>query len=235
MKGSLELPGNRLDVTANDVRLDAIKGKLEYGDEALTGSLDAEFAGHPARIGLATASTGDLQIKMQTSALITDYMPRELRPIFSWLRGHSAWNLEMLLPGVAEKSRRERLTVLASSDFRGVEIDLPEPLGKKAKSEQRIQVRADIEFDGRGDFTVEYVDRARARIKATPEGEVSGTVNLGSEMPPPRSDSQLILTGSLTETSLRDWIDWREQRAGAGRSLAENRRSGTGPPESRQF
>lgn len=214
VKGTLELSGNRLDVTANDVRLGAIKGKLEYDDEALTGSLDAEFAGHPARIGLATASTGDLQIKMQASASITDYMPRELRPIFSWLQGHSAWNLEMLLPGVAEKSRREHLTVLASSDFRGVEIDLPEPLGKKAKSEQRIQVRADIEFNGRGDFRVKYVDRARARIKATPEGEVSGTVNLGSEMPPPRPDSQLILTGSLTETSLQDWINWREQRAG---------------------
>ena len=216
LKGILKLSGNQLDITANDVRLDAIKGNLEYENEALVGSLDAKFAGHPARIGLATVSTGDLQIKMQASASITDYMPREIRPVFSWLEGHSAWNLEILLPGVAEKSRQKNLTVRASSDFRGISIDLPEPLGKKAKSEQPIQVRADIEFDGRGAFTVEYVDRARARIKVTPEGEVSGTVNLGSEMPPPRSDSRLILTGSLPETSLQDWIDWREQRTGPG-------------------
>ena len=214
LKGILKLSGNQLDITANDVRLDAIKGNLEYENEALVGSLDAQFAGHPARIGLATASTGDLQIKMQASASITDYMPREIRPTFSWLEGHSAWNLEILLPGVAEKSRQKNLTVRASSDFRGISIDLPEPLGKMAKSEQPIQVRADIEFDGRGVFTVKYVDRARARIKVTPEGEVSGTVNLGSEMPPPRSDSKLILTGSLPETSLQDWIDWREQRTG---------------------
>ena len=215
LKGILKLSGNQLDITANDVRLDAIKGNLEYENEALAGSLDAQFAGHPARIGLATASTGDLQIKMQASASITDYMPREIRSTFSWLEGRSAWNLEILLPGVAKKSRQKNLTVRASSDFHGISIDLPEPLGKKAKSEQPIQVRADIEFDGRGAFTVEYVDRARARIKVTPEGEVSGTVSLGSEMPPPRSDSKLILTGSLPETSLQDWIDWREQRTGS--------------------
>ncbi len=214
LKGILKLSGNHLDITANDVRLDAIKGNLEYEDEALFGSLDARFAGHPARIGLATVSTGDMQIKMQASASITDYMPREIRPAFSWLEGHSAWNIEMLLPGVAEKSLQKNLTVQASSDFRGISIDLPEPLGKVAKSEQPIQVEADIEFDGRGSFTVEYVDRARARIEVTPEGEVSGTVSLGSEMPQPRSDSQLILTGSLPETSVQDWIDWREQRAG---------------------
>ncbi|MDE0302897.1 MAG: DUF3971 domain-containing protein [Gammaproteobacteria bacterium] len=214
VKGVLKLPGNQLDITVNDVRLDTIKGNLKYGNEALTGSLDAQFAGHPARIGLATASTGDLQIKMQSSASIADYMPREIRQTFSWLEGHSAWNLEMLLPGVVEKSRRDHLTILASSDFRGITIDLPEPLGKMAKSEQPIQVKADIEFDGRGAFTVEYVDRARAWIQVTPGGEVSGTVNLGSEMPQPRSDSKLILTGSLPETSLQDWIDWREQRTG---------------------
>lgn len=214
VKGVLKLSGNQLDITANDVRLDAIKGNLEYGNEALTGSLDAQFARHPARIGLATASTGDLQIKVQASASVTDYMPREIRPTFSWIEGHSAWNLEILLPGVAEKSRQKNMTVRANSDFRGISIDLPEPLGKMAKSERPIQVRADVEFDGRGIFTVKYVDRARARIQVTPEGEVSGTVNLGSEMPPPRSDSKLILTGSLPETSLQDWIDWREQRTG---------------------
>lgn len=215
LKGILKFSGNQLDITANDVRLDAINGNLEYENDALSGSLDAQFAGHPARIGLATTSAGDLQIKMQASASITDYMPREIRPIFSWFEGHSAWNLEMLLPGVAEKSRQEHLAISASSDFRGVAIDLPEPLGKMTNSEQPIQVMADIEFDGGGNFTVKYVDWARARIKVTSGGEVSGTVNLGSEMPPPNSDSKLIFTGSLPEINLQDWIDWRERHAGS--------------------
>ncbi len=216
VKGILKLSDNRLDIAANDVRLDAIKGKLEYEDEVFSGSLDAKFAGHPARIGLTTISTGDVQVKIQASASITDYLPQEIRPAFSWLKGHSAWDLELLLPGVTEKSRREHLTVQARSDLRGAAIDLPKPLGKPANSGQPIQVAADIEFDGEGDFTVKYVDRARARIKVPSSGAVSGTVALGSEMPPARADAKLILTGILAETNVQDWIDWRERRAGSG-------------------
>ena len=215
VKGILNLSGNQLDIAANDVRLNAIKGKLEYKNEALTGSLDAQFVGRPARIGLVTASTGDLLVKMQVSASITDYMPREIRPTFSWLEGHSSWNLEILLPGVAEKSRRNHLTLLANSDLHGVLIDLPEPLSKLAQSRQSIQVEADVEFDGRVDLKVKYVDRVRARIKITPEGEASGMVNLGQEMPPP-SQSQLVLTGSLAKVNLQDWIDWKERYEGSG-------------------
>ena len=221
MKGVLEFHGNRLDILANDSHLDAITGSMRYRDEALTGSLDAKFMDRPARIELATVESGDLQVKMQTSASLKDYMPQEMRPTFSWLEGHSVWNLELLLPGVAEKSRREHLTVSGSSDFRGVEVDLPKPLHKPAKSEQSLEVKADVEFSGEVDLAVKYADRMRARIKVTPEGAASGTINLGREMPPAPSDSKLGLTGSLSETRLQDWADWRGRHAGQGRLWPE--------------
>ena len=215
-KGTLKLHNNRLDILANDSYLDAIKGEMRYQGEALTGSLDAQFMGRSARIGLATATSGDLQIKMQTSASLKDYMPQEMRPTFSWLQGHSAWNLVLLLPGVAERSQRDHLTILGNSDFRGVEIDLPKPLNKPGKSEQPLEVKADIEFNGEVDLEVKYVDRAQARIKITPEGAAGGTIALGSEMPPAPSDSKLRLTGNLPETSFQDWVDWKERHAGHG-------------------
>ena len=213
LKGVLNLSGNQLDIAAAGIRLDEIKGKLEYRDEALTGSLGTRFVGRPARIGIETAPTGDFRIKVQANAAITDFMPQDIRPVFSWLSGHSAWDLEMLLPG-AEKSRREHLTVLGHSDFRGVSINFPEPLSKSAESEHPVQVKADIDFDGNVDVTARYFDRMRARMKITPEGKVSGTVSLGTETPPPPVEGKLILTGSLSETSLQDWIDWRDRREG---------------------
>ena len=215
-KGILNLHGNRLDILANDSYLDKIKGEMRYQNEALTASLDAQFMGRPARIGLETAKSGDLQIKMQASASLKDYMPQEMRPTFSWLKGHSAWNLVLLLPGVTEKSQRKHLTIFGSSDFRGVEVDLPKPLNKPKKSEQPLEVKADIEFNGQVDLAIKYAEQARARIKMTPDGAASGTINLGSKMPPAPSDSKLRLTGSLPETSLQDWADWKERRAGQG-------------------
>ena len=214
VKGILKLRGNRLDILANDSALDAIKGELKYENETLTGSLDAQFMGRPARIRLAPARSGDVQIKMQTFASLKDYLPREIRPAFSWLKGRSAWDIVLLLPGVAEGSKRSNLTISGSSDSRGVEIDLPDPLGKPAKSEQALKVKADIEFNGEVDITVEYADRAHARIKVPSDGVANGTINLGSDSPPIPSDSKLILTGSLSETRLRDWVDWKERHAG---------------------
>ena len=213
-KGILKLHGNRLDILPNDSHLDEIRGEMRYQDEELAGSLDARFMGRSARIGLATAQSGDLQIKMQTSASLKDYVPLGIRPTFSWLKGYSAWNLELLLPGVAERSQRNHLTILGDSDFRGVEVDLPEPLAKSGESEQPLEVKADVEFNGEVDLSIKYADQARARIGITPEGAASGTINLGSEIPPVPSDSKLRLTGSLPETNLQDWVDWKERYAG---------------------
>ena len=216
VKGILKLHGNQLNILANDSRLDAIVGEMQYKNEALIGSLDARFMGRPAHIGLTTVISGDLQIKMQTSASLTDYMPLEIQPTFSWLEGNSDWNLALLLPGVAEKSRRKHLTIFGSSDFHGVEVDLPKPLGKAMTSKQPLEVEAEVEFDGEVVLAIKYADRARARIKVTPEGAASGTINLGPEMPPFPSNPTLELTGSLPETDLQDWIDWRERHAGQG-------------------
>ena len=216
VKGVLNLHGNRLDILANDSYLDAIRGEMQYKNDALTGSLDAQFMGRSARIELATAKSGDLQIKMQASASLKDYMPQEIRPTFSWLEGHSAWNLVLLLPGVSEKSRRNHLTAFGSSDLRGVEVDLPKPLDKAKKKEQPLEVQADIEFDGEVDLAIKYADQARAHIRIIPEGTASGTINLGPGTPPAPSDSKLRLTGSLPDTSLQDWVDWRGRHAGRG-------------------
>ncbi len=216
VKGILKLHDNRLDILANDSYLDAIKGEMRYQNETLTGSLDAEFMERSARIGLTTAKSGDLQINIQTSASLRDYMPQEIRPIFSWLKGHSAWNLVLLLPGVAERSQRKHLTISGSSDFRGVEVDLPEPLNKPGKSEEPLEVKADIEFNGEMDLAVKYVDRARARIRVAPEGVASGTINLGSEMPSAPSDSKFVLTGSLPQANLKDWFDWKGRQVSHG-------------------
>lgn len=214
VKGILKLHDNRLDILANDSHLESIKGEMRYQDEALTGSLDARFMGRPARIGLATAESGDLRIEMQASASLKDYLPQEIRPTFSWLEGHSAWTLEMLLPGVSEKSRRNHLTMVGSSDLRGIGVDLPEPLNKPKKAEQPLEVKAEIEFNGEADLAVEYADQVRARIRVTPEGAASGTINLGSEMPPAPSDSKLKLTGTLPKADLQDWVDWKGRHAG---------------------
>ena len=215
-RGVLRLHNNRLEILPNDSRMDKIQGEMQYREEMLTGSLDAQFMGRPAHIELMTVGSGDVQIKMQASASLKDYLPQEIRPTFSWLDGPSAWDLVLLLPGVGEKSRREHLTVLASSDFRGTRVDLPKPLDKPRESEQPLEVKADIEFDGEVGLAVKYADRMRARIQISPEEAASGTINLGSDMPSAPADAKLRVTGRMAETRLQDWIDWKERHAGHG-------------------
>ena len=213
--GTLNLHGNQLDVLANDSRVDAIKGEMRYVNETLTGSLDAQFMGKSARIGLDTGPSGDLRIRMQAFASPQDYMPKAARAAFFWLEGHSAWNITMLLPGVSEQSKREHLTILASSDFRGIRVDLPTPLGKTIESSHPLEAKADVEFDGAVDLAIKYSDQARARLRITPEGTTSGIVHLGTAMPPPPENSELRITGHLSEVSVQDWIDWRKRHAGS--------------------
>ncbi len=214
VKGVMRLHDDRMDILAINSHLDEINGELRYQDERLAGSLEARFSGHPARVDLATTRSGDFQVKIQALASLQDYLPREARPTFSWLRGRSAWDLTLLLPGATERSTRDYLTVFGKSDFRGTEVDLPDPLGKTKKEARRLEVRADIDLDGRADLSLEYADLARARLRVNPESAVSGAIGLGLDEAPAHSDSKLVLTGSMSKVNARDWIDWKKRYAG---------------------
>ncbi len=218
--GRLAYAGNELRIPANDLLLQEVSGELHLEDEALHGALQGKLSrqGEMGAIKVETVE-GEIRVAATMQASPKAFMPQAVRPSFAWLTGQSDWAIEVLIPGVSERSKRRHVDIVAQSDFKGVALDMPEPLGKRKEEAQPVEVQAALDMERKARVVVNYDNRVQAVLDATTR-RVTGTIQLGSQRPV-AAPKALVLTGRLEQADIGAWMDWMERGAGMGGALPE--------------
>ncbi len=213
VNGHLEVDDVRILVHANDTSLDRVQGELRYAERRLKGALKGDFAGIPIDMGVDTNAMGEVELDMDVRASPLDFVAKESRGEFAWIKGTTDWEIGVTMPGPEQTSRRSQVLVHAKSGLQGVEIDLPKPLAWDGKAgTMPLEVKAEVKLGEGIWFDANYGQKARAFLET--DGETTGgVILLGAGAIPEYSKTDLIVTGKLPEADFQNWYEWQERYA----------------------
>ena len=195
-------------IPENDISVEHIRGQLSFSTEdglnarALYGS----FLGRPAEYSIQTVMNGSELMYTDINWYSRISVPR----LQHWL----GLDWLSLLEGETDYKGHLRLTndaldLNVSSDLKGMEIELPAPLGKAFDSSLPFNLRflSNKQNAGHYDLTASLGELGRTAIRFSPEFDLNGVVvALGSESDvPPVMDKRIVLTGHLPELDVEVW------------------------------
>ena len=135
VEGVLTLGGNRITGLAGLPPLDAVRGALQFGSAGLRlADGSAEVLGRPVRFSVGAGPGGGLRAEARGRVPVAALTGGRESPLLALLRGESDWR-------VVAQLHEGGVELEASSDLRGLAVDLPVPLGKAAGDAQPARVR----------------------------------------------------------------------------------------------
>lgn len=223
VQGTLQLAGNRLRIEQQGLALEGVAGELSF-TEASIGSraLQATLWDAPVGIELETRPDdegGYHRIRLQGPVDLVGRLREEGGTLAERLEGSADWRAEVRVhpPRTAQPAR---VDLELASDLRGIDVALPEPLGKPAAEARPLRLWRTLDGTGEGPLRLQYGGQLQAVLELEPRGEASalvrGTLRLGGgEARLPR-DAVLQVTGRLPRLVLAEWLALR----GTGREGA---------------
>lgn len=215
LDGEITLRDGELDLRGPDLTLDALRGTLRLDLEGITAErLAAELDGRPLQLALARPADGGLQINAELRAdrelLLTRY------PALAALRpsGSTALQIGLHLPRLESlpppndpaAASPAAPPVIVTSDLRGLALDLPAPLGKRAAEVAPLRLEIPVRDDG-----TPYRVRYRDRLHLLSDGQLQRLALGLGERPaqlPERPGWQA--RGSLPQLDLDAWLALRD-------------------------
>ncbi len=210
IKGVLELSDGHLQRTGFPLSLDKLTGRLRFSESLLESEgLQAELAGAATPIIVhaplgryrATQPAGSVTARGRlTAQALTEWLG--LGVLGKHLTGGAAWRATLRLP----QRPGQESTLRVSSDLKGIGVDLPPPLGKRAADKLALNVSAELAHDTRRDVTLRYADRVDARLRFLPgAGLERGEVRLGGARARMPGETGLTVAGDVARVSLAEW------------------------------
>lgn len=230
VSGVVRLKGVDLQYQGLDEPFVGLEGELAYDNNGVTApAVTGSFLGVPATAALAPVAAGNTRLSAEfdytlqpDGSRLSRYVPAVLRP---YLSGQSHYRVEIVLGSQSEG-------LIVSSDLRGIDVDLPPPIGKPADQLVPLTVQIgsgapDVEVAAGTvpepqplPLTVRYGERLAAGIEllAADGGALQARrvlVDVGSGRIPTPTQPGVHVTGRVDELELGDWI------ATLGRSTVE--------------
>jgi len=218
VNGALLLMGNRFSELSSGVVLDDIEGTLGYHHEGLEAmDLTGSYKGFP--VGLEVVSDWDADEVFRASlhgllpveqVIPADLLQRE--PLFRRASGDSLWDIGVSV--VATDGHTERETWLdIYSGLKGVDIDLPAPLGKAQDIEWPVLVRYPIKAREHV-LTAVMPDQLQLKMELSRADSkpTRAVVQFGGKVKDLPDPGLFVVDGSASAFDLDSWIDLTVER-----------------------
>ncbi len=210
--GRIEFQGNSLREKSLKLRLDNIRGRLEFDDEhLLADQLPVTLFGEPARFSLSRQDGGvtRAQLDGQANRHFIERLLRHFLPdfeYFHWLReleGETPWRAVFDIENRPDGERIMDLRLTAK--LRGMAVHLPAPLRKPAALARPFSLRVRLDDQAERLFEIDYGDKLRALLAGGPRG-FRRALHFG-RAGQPRLPAQpgFRLSGHLDELLLSNW------------------------------
>ncbi len=223
VNGSIRFTNTMFESNMPGLGLTNMNGEIKFSRDAAWGeNISALYHGNPVSItipfddeddGRSTFVVNGEADKVFIIQQLGSFFPELLNQkhsFFDYFQGGSNWSVS--IESYRDESDQQYRDILIESPLRGIEIMLPEPVGKNATATRSLMVKAnmagsrinkiDFEYDDQV-FTNMYVDNSEDfkinRIE----------VDLGKDYAPDTAlNADIVIRGELQELDLGDWFEF---------------------------
>ncbi len=217
--GKLTLQDANMLIKLADLNVGAISGELTFDEKQISASgLQAELMGHPVSVDITPKLTKHGRWTRITTQL--GVTPEEIRQQFPdwWLppmRGEAKGTVSL---EIAHQASRVPLRLSAVSNLRGLTVNLPEPMYKRAATSRSMDLSVDFRSDHQTDLHLRYGKgiRGLVRLPARSQDALMAAIGFSHKPELPKSGSGYRFVGSLGKLNGDQWIDWLGRNTGEG-------------------
>lgn len=201
--GSYHFTDSEIEFFRNAPTLRKINGDLYFTESgASTQNIVANILGGPAKLSITSGEKGAMHLKLDGKANLSALYVQNSLPVLSKLSGDPAWELRV---DVQDNKSRALLT----SDLKGLNSELPAPLGKLTDESRSLKIELNDLSAGQKQLTLQYGTLLNANILANRSAEGGwgverGLINFGNVEQKADKDGLWII-GTLPHVSLEGW------------------------------
>ena len=221
LNGKIEFDDNQLDLPEWELTLADIRGSLGFTPrKVFAQGLRAKLLGSELRLDVSPLSEARQTTRITARAQISAAQLARRFPELDLGRvtGRSAWTLHLDIPH-QDADRGAVPSILATSDLRGIALELPDPLGKEAQQSSRFNLRMALAQQAERTLHLEYGDRLQLALALTPTARGEWQPNRGriqfgetrAELPQQRG---LEIGGRLKTLNMTAWSDLLRSQTG---------------------
>lgn len=232
VRGNYELIDDTLTIGAIP-EVSALNGKLVITEDSVTAeNIQGKFLQENIRIDVATQGKGKKATAAGTTISILSHLKTSnLGKRFKgeWLKkfnGETDWRANLQLPDGWGSGKGEARLFIESS-LKGIDIDLPHPLGKTREQTVPIDIVTELSDKEENEIAVIYGDRLtfnlgllRSAEKFLLQRAGIHVGNKGAKLPDPGT---IMLTGDLSGIVLSDWAEMLSAFTGGENQLKDKK------------
>lgn len=214
--GSVFFKGNTINIGLADMSLKKVNGAVGFDHNGIDiHGLRASALDRPVVVNAHTDGQGS---QATTRVVITgalqgnEALAHYGSSLDQFLRGASAWNIELSAPHSAERMAREGVTLQLQSDLVGTELLLPEPFHKSTGTATDIQLNTAF-IDGRSAqvWDIRYDNQLHVNALVTAEALESLLIHVGEGSLPPTWIDQhqpgIRFQGKAATVAMDAWVE----------------------------
>jgi len=211
--GELTMPDGHFFDPVSGITLEQISGQLNYDETGFSGSaLDTRFRDHSGKLDLAAGVGREEKFRADLTGVfgVRDVVPAFILESYDELTqfdGECFWNASMVVSSKSEFDETRTLLTIESG-LEGVELNLPDPLQKRAG--ERWPLKFSYPISGpRQVLDLELIGRATMRFDLTDQAKSprSAAMRVGRGLPEMPPEGFIRLEGAAETLDLDGWID----------------------------
>lgn len=207
--GKVSLQNNSFSIPHYHQAFSKLKGEVRFDQYGVSAdAVTGEYLRQPVQMKAATHKiNGMITVDLQQTNEPAAFLPAGLQALAGYLKGKTPINTRLELPAFDFSSgkRQASLKVHATSQLRGVAVQLPAPLGKTAEAVRDVAVDLEIPFDTRLAWQAQVAmgDALNVQARLPQASKAYPAVAIGVGAKPGALPSQgVALTGALPELDL---------------------------------
>jgi len=230
LDGKIDFAGSSLNLQEWQLPLTELRGNLNFTEKNIQArGLKARALGSTVTVGIETLSKPRQATRIIARAQVSSrQLARRFSEVdFEPVTGSSEWTLRLDIPHRAADATGAPLMQL-SSGLRGVAVELPAPLGKRADETRTLSLSTAFPENGSRSIHMEYGPLLDLALVFEPDTRgdqeiIRGALQLGGEAARIPTQDGFEIGGNLETLDLTAWTDLLQSQTGKGTTLPLNR------------
>ena len=196
-----ELGTGQLTFGDEHIVLEDVHGPLRYRSDGglQSTAINAKWYGKPIIAKIATATSGDIDIRAQGHIGMSDLQDWLRQPLFAHAHGETPFDATLHLAG-------DNSNVEVTTDLQGAVLELPAPYRKEA--DEILPLHVVMTLGAQRQLLAELGEQADFRLRWDDDHDLdAGVLRLGRSGKNNFVSGQLLITGRVSDTDFGAWRD----------------------------
>lgn len=227
LNGVVSMDGAGLDLLTWQLPITNIQGDLIFDQANLRAKgVMGQILGSEGRVDILTPKENAMVTRLSangtvtTDALMKQFPQAGLEHFQA--QGKTAWRMQLDIPHLAA-GKSAAMPFEIGSSLKGIEIDLPPPLGKEPDQTSNLLIYTDLRGDKQTPLQVNYGNIVDTSLligsgKSDKRELIGANIQLGGGKAQPAKPKSLEIKGHLQQLQLNDWLAHAKQN-NRGKSL----------------